>query len=125
MTLAALNEALGPRNVKVKQFVVQQGELAEVDEITITLTSVSARQILAIIHDLRNMIRSCAMYTGDIRLALYGTSLNIDFASVTGLVTLVGGALLHYSLHPVFDLRQIVEMLTDIGFVFAASVSTQ
>ena len=55
MTLATLNEALGPRNVKVKQFVVKQGELAEVDEITITLSNVSARQTLAIIHDLRNM----------------------------------------------------------------------
>jgi putative Mg2+ transporter-C (MgtC) family protein len=55
MTLATLNAALGPRNVKVKQFVVQQGELAEVDEITITLSHVSARQILAIIQDLRDL----------------------------------------------------------------------
>ena len=55
MTLATLNEALGPRNVKVKQFQVRQGELAELDEITVTLTHVSARQILAIMRDLRAM----------------------------------------------------------------------
>ncbi len=55
MTLATLNEALGPRNVKVKQFVVRQGELAEVDEITVSLSHVSARQVLAIINDLRRL----------------------------------------------------------------------
>ena len=55
MSLAALNTALGNRTVKVRQFVVRQAELAELDEITITMTRVSAREILGIIRDLRKL----------------------------------------------------------------------
>ncbi len=65
MTLATLNEALGPRNVKVKQFVVHQGELEDRDEITVTLTHVSARQILAVMRDLKSI--PCVREVRDVR----------------------------------------------------------
>ncbi len=55
MSLGSLNDALGARTGKVKQFVVRQSELAEMDEITLTMAHVSAREILAIIRDLRKL----------------------------------------------------------------------
>jgi putative Mg2+ transporter-C (MgtC) family protein len=55
LTLTTLNEALGDRTQRIRQFVVQPSELADYDEITITLSRVSARQVLETIRELRKI----------------------------------------------------------------------
>ena len=55
MSLDTLNQALGQRTHHVRQFVVHPSELAELDEITITLNRVSSRYILEAIRELRKI----------------------------------------------------------------------
>jgi putative Mg2+ transporter-C (MgtC) family protein len=55
LSLATLSEALGPRISKVRQFVVQQSEIADFDEITITLAPILPKQTLSIIDELKRM----------------------------------------------------------------------
>jgi putative Mg2+ transporter-C (MgtC) family protein len=53
LSLATLSEALGPRISKVRQFIVQQSEIAEFDEITITLAPILPKQTHSIIEELK------------------------------------------------------------------------
>ena len=55
MSLKTLNEALGSRTQRIKQFVVHPSELAELDEITITISRISSRDILEMIRELRKI----------------------------------------------------------------------
>ena len=53
LSLETLNTALGARVSKVRQFIVQQSEVADFDEITITLSPILPKQTLSIIEELK------------------------------------------------------------------------
>ena len=55
LSLASLNEALGGRTAKVKQFVVRHSETTGIDAVSITLSPVSPKQTAYIIADLRKL----------------------------------------------------------------------
>ncbi len=55
LSLATLNEALGGRTAKIKQFVVRHSETTGIDVVNITLSPVSPKQTAYIIADLRKL----------------------------------------------------------------------
>jgi putative Mg2+ transporter-C (MgtC) family protein len=55
LSLATLNDALGGRTSKVKQFIVRHGETTGTDMVSITLSPVSPKQTAYIIADLRKL----------------------------------------------------------------------
>jgi putative Mg2+ transporter-C (MgtC) family protein len=55
MSIETVRQALGERARRVRQFVVQQSEMSDLDEITISLTRISARETAEIIERLRRL----------------------------------------------------------------------
>ncbi|MGI4815576.1 MAG: MgtC/SapB family protein [Janthinobacterium lividum] len=53
MTLAVLHAALGARAGRVLQFVVQQSEMSDVDNVSVVFSRMSTREFESIIKDLR------------------------------------------------------------------------
>ncbi len=55
MAIDLLRQALGHRSSRVRQFVVQQSEMAEQDEVTIVLARIAPRDALEVVAQLRRL----------------------------------------------------------------------
>ncbi len=55
VSIDALSSALGPRTAKIRQFVSQHGESDDIEEITIRLSPIAAREIALVISQMKGV----------------------------------------------------------------------